>query len=143
MPGGRFSLTNYPKICKGKGKGDLPPRMIDPFLSPSNAWHVMHTKAEAMGITQRVIPFMDWLREATVKPHHGINALTIMYPADTIPDQKQGIWTSLAPTPPSTITKPSVTSPSSLPYVVNTKPTAHTNQEASDSCQEMGGGSPY
>ena len=32
--------------------------MVAPFLSPSNVWHMMHAKAEVMGITQWVMPFM-------------------------------------------------------------------------------------
>ena len=42
--------------------------MVSPFLSPLTAWHMMHVKANAMGITQRVSPFMDCLRAKIVKP---------------------------------------------------------------------------
>ena len=42
--------------------------MVAPFLSPFNAWHMMHVKAKAMDITQRVIPFMEWMRATTVSP---------------------------------------------------------------------------
>ena len=52
------------------------PLMVAPFLSPLNVWHKMHAKIEAMGITQRVILFVEWLRAVTVKPQKGINALT-------------------------------------------------------------------
>ena len=52
------------------------PLMVAPFLSPLNVWHKMHAKIEAMGITQRVILFVEWLRAATVEPQKGINALT-------------------------------------------------------------------
>ena len=44
------------------------PLMVSLFLSPLTAWHMMHMKDDAMGITQRVAPFMDWLRAATVDP---------------------------------------------------------------------------
>ena len=50
--------------------------MVSPFLSPSNACHMIHSKADAMGITQRVTPLMQWLRAATVEPQQGISALT-------------------------------------------------------------------
>ena len=53
-----------------------------------------------MGITQRVVPFMDWLRAAMVDPQQGIAALTIMDLANYTLAQKQGIRTSLAPPPP-------------------------------------------
>ena len=36
----------------------------------------MHEKADALGNTQRVTPFMEWLRAATVDPQKGIAALT-------------------------------------------------------------------
>ena len=42
------------------------PLMSAPFLSPTNTWHMMNVKAEAMGITQQVIMFMQWLRSTTV-----------------------------------------------------------------------------
>ena len=32
--------------------------MVDPSLLPSNTWHMKNTKADAMGITQWVIPSM-------------------------------------------------------------------------------------
>ena len=35
------------------------PRMVSPFLAPATAWNMMHTKANAMGMTQRVAPFLD------------------------------------------------------------------------------------
>ena len=40
--------------------------MVAQFMYPFNAWHTMHVKAEAMGITQQVIMFMQWLRSTTV-----------------------------------------------------------------------------
>ena len=38
----------------------------------------MHVKSNVMGITQQVIPFMEWLRKATVDPQQGIAALNSM-----------------------------------------------------------------
>ena len=52
--------------------------MAATFLSPTNVWHMMHAKEDAMGIAERVIMFMQWLRETTIAPQQGINALTIM-----------------------------------------------------------------
>ena len=52
--------------------------MVSKYLSPSSAWHMMHTKAEAMGMTPCVASFMDWLRAETVAPQQGIAALTIV-----------------------------------------------------------------
>ena len=37
---------------------------------------MIHSKEDAMGITQRVTPLMQWLRAATVEPQQGISALT-------------------------------------------------------------------
>ena len=65
--------------------------MVAPFLSPSNIWHIMHTKADKIGITQRVTPFTEWLREATINPQKEIIALTRMELADSIMDQRQWI----------------------------------------------------
>ena len=42
--------------------------MISPFLSPSNTCHMIHAKADAMGITKQVIPFMEWLTAETGEP---------------------------------------------------------------------------
>ena len=42
--------------------------MVSPFLAPATVWHMMHEKSEAMGMTQRVAPFLDCLRAATVEP---------------------------------------------------------------------------
>ena len=33
--------------------------MVSSFLEPATAWHMMHAKADAMGMTQRVAPFLD------------------------------------------------------------------------------------
>ena len=52
------------------------PLMVSKFLSSSATWYMMHAKANVMGITQQVAPFMDWLRGAMVEPQHGIVALT-------------------------------------------------------------------
>ena len=35
------------------------PLMVSPFLAPDAAWHMMHAKVDAMGMTQRVAPFLD------------------------------------------------------------------------------------
>ena len=81
------------------------PLMVAQFLSPFNAWNMMHVKAEAMGITQKVIPFMQWLRATTVAPQQVINALTTVYLVDAILEQRQDIWSipapALHPSPPS------------------------------------------
>ena len=42
--------------------------MVSPFLAPATAWHMMHAKANAMGMTQWVAPFLYWLRAVTVDP---------------------------------------------------------------------------
>ena len=74
--------------------------MVSPFLSPSTAWHMMHAKADAMGTTQCVTPLMEWLRAVTVEPHQVITALTSLELVDTTLAQRQGIQTSLVPSPP-------------------------------------------
>ena len=35
------------------------PLMVYPFLAPTTAWHMMHKKSDAMGMTQRVALFLD------------------------------------------------------------------------------------
>ena len=42
--------------------------MVSPFLAPATSWHMMYTKADAVGMKQEVAPFLDWLRATTVKP---------------------------------------------------------------------------
>ena len=54
------------------------PLMVSPFLAPATAWHMMHTKADVMGMNQKVASFLDWLRAATVDPKQGITAITSM-----------------------------------------------------------------
>ena len=61
---------------------------------------MMHAKSNTMGMTQRVAPFLDWLRAATVEPLQGISALTSVDLADTTLAQHQGIRTSLVSPPP-------------------------------------------
>ena len=63
--------------------------MVYPFLSPENAWNMMHAKADAMGMAQQVAHFLDWIR-----------ALTGVDFADSALAQRQGIRTSLVPPPP-------------------------------------------
>ena len=74
--------------------------MVSPLLSLENAWHMMHTKTDDMGMTQRVAPFLDWLRVARVEPHQGIAALTGVDLANSTLEQRQGIMMSLVPPPP-------------------------------------------
>ena len=46
--------------------------MAAQFLSPTNAWHLMNTKAEAMGTAHQVIPFMQWIRVTTANPQQNM-----------------------------------------------------------------------
>ena len=39
--------------------------MVSPFLAPETAWHMMHAKYDAMGMTQQVSLFLNRLRAAT------------------------------------------------------------------------------
>ena len=66
----------------------LHPLMVAPLMSPVNVCHMMHAKAEEMGITQRVIQFMDWLRVTTVTPQQGIKSLTTLDREDSTLDQR-------------------------------------------------------
>ena len=56
--------------------------MVPPFLAPATAGHMMHAKADAMGMNQRVAPFLDWFKVKTIEPLQGIAALTNAYLAD-------------------------------------------------------------
>ena len=58
---------------------------------------MMHAKADAVGMTQQVEHFLDWLRATTVDPHQGIDALTSMDLYDSTMAQWNGIRTRLAP----------------------------------------------
>ena len=81
------------------------PLMVAQFMYPFNAWHTMHVKAEAMGITQQVIPFMEWMGATTVAPQQVIDVLTTVYLVEAILEQRQDIWSipapALHPSPPS------------------------------------------
>ena len=44
------------------------PLMVSPFLAPATTCHMMHAKDDAVGMTQRVAPFLSWLRASTVDP---------------------------------------------------------------------------
>ena len=57
--------------------------MVSPFLAPATVWHMVHAKADDMGITQRVAPFLDWLRAETVDPQQGIAVLSSVDLTDT------------------------------------------------------------
>ena len=74
--------------------------MVSPFLSPANLFHMMHAKADVVGMTKRVAPFLDWLRATTVEPQQGISSLTIVDLFNSTMAQRQGIRTILVPSPP-------------------------------------------
>ena len=73
--------------------------MVSPFLFPSTAWHMMHAKADTMGMIQWVAPFLDWLRAAKIEPLQGIATLTSVKLTDAMLEQLQGIRTNLVPPP--------------------------------------------
>ena len=56
--------------------------MVSPFFAPATACHMMHAKADAIGMTQQVAPFLYWSRAATVDPLQGSAALASVYLAD-------------------------------------------------------------
>ena len=66
---------------------------VPQLLLSSKAWHIIHTKADAIGITQRVTPFMEWLRTTTGKPKKGTAALTSVDLVETTLEQRQRIQT--------------------------------------------------
>ena len=78
----------------------LHPLMVSPFLLLATVWHMMHTKAYAMGMNQQVAQLLDWLRAATVDPQLGIAALTSVDLVDATLPQRQGIRMSPVPPPP-------------------------------------------
>ena len=61
---------------------------------------MMHTKANDMGMTQRVALFLDWLRVGRIEPQKGIATLNREELANSTLAQSQGIRTSLVPPPP-------------------------------------------
>ena len=58
---------------------------------------MIHAKADAMGMTHQVAPFLDWLRAATIDLLQGIAALTSVDLSDANMAQRQGIRTILVP----------------------------------------------
>ena len=60
---------------------------------------MIHAKADAVGMTQQVAHFLDWLRATTVDPHQGIAALVSVDLYDSTMAQWNGIRTRLAPLP--------------------------------------------
>ena len=59
----------------------------------------MHAKVYAVGMTQQVAHFLEWLRATTVDPQQGIAALTSVDLYDSTMTQWNGIRTRLAPLP--------------------------------------------
>ena len=76
------------------------PLMVSPLMDPATVWHMIHAKADAIGMTQRVAPFLDWLRAETVDPQQGIAALVSVDLVYATLAQQQGIRTSLVPPSP-------------------------------------------
>ena len=73
--------------------------MVSPFLAPKTLWHMMYTKADAVGMTQRVEPFLDCMGATTVEHQQGIADLIIAEFANSTMAQRKGIMTSLVPLP--------------------------------------------
>ena len=61
---------------------------------------MMHAKSDAMGMTQQVVPFLDWLRAGTIDPLQGIAALTNVELSDATLAHRQRVRTILVPPPP-------------------------------------------
>ena len=74
--------------------------MSAPFLSMANVCHMLDKNVQAMGITQQVVPFMDWLRVCTISPERSIEILISVDIADSSLEQRQDIRTRLVPPPP-------------------------------------------
>ena len=51
------------------------PLLASPFLSPANVWNMIATMVQALGIAQRVVPLMEWLRTCTVTSLRTTDAL--------------------------------------------------------------------
>ena len=91
---------------------------------------MMHAKANTVGMTQRVSPFLDWLRATTVEPQQGIAALTRVDLVNSTMAQRQGIRTSLVPPPPPPLHHPSHNIPLHQPFHLQAPapPPAHARQ---------------
>ena len=115
--------------------------MVYPFLAPETAWHIMHAKDDNMGVTQRVSPFLNLLRAATIIPLQGIYALTSTELAYATLVQQQGISTSLVPPPhPSADPDTEYPTASALP-AASAGPTAISHEAGGDAVRAVGGGS--
>ena len=62
--------------------------MVSPFLELATVWYMMNAKSYAMGTTQWVEPFLNWLGVATIEPLRGIADLTSVDLADSMLAQK-------------------------------------------------------
>ena len=106
--------------------------MVSPFLAPAIVWHRMHAKSDAMGMTQQVAPFLNWLRAETIDPLQVVAALTSVYLADATLEQQQGIRKSLVPPPPpSVFPEPANPAAASLPDA-SAVPTAIPHEAGGD-----------
>ena len=82
---------NRESLCTPGVPGPLSlvhPLMVSPFLVLTTAWHMMHAKADAMGMTHQVAPFLNWFRAATLEPLKGIASLTSVDLADSMLEQR-------------------------------------------------------
>ena len=114
--------------------------MVSPFLAPETVWHMMHKNSDAMGMNQRVAPFLDWLRAVTIDPLQGIAALTSVDLVDDTMVQQQGIRTSLTPPPPSISSDPEYPTAAALPDA-SAVPTTSSHKAGGDTNRAVGGGS--
>ena len=111
--------------------------MVSPFLVPDTEWHMMHAKVDVMGMTQRMAPFLDWLRAVAVEPQQGIATLTIVDLANSTLAQRQGISTSLVPPPPPSAAYKPVDPAVAVISSSSPGPTARSHQAGSDSSRAV------
>ena len=100
----------------------------------------MHAKSDAIGMTQWVAPFLNWLRVVTIDPLQGIAALIRVDLADSTLEQRQGIRTSLVllpPPPPSAAPEPEYFAASALP-TASAGPTAIPHKAGGDARRAVG-----
>ena len=75
------------------------PLLGSPFLTPINKWNMIITRAESLGLYQRVIPLLQWLR-AQMSAHTGTAALYSVDLADATIQARKELRDIIIPPPP-------------------------------------------
>ena len=73
------------------------PLLASPFLTPSSTWHLLTSRAKALGCTEYVKPFFAWMRFYMRPPVWAIIGLKIIDLSDTTLRKYQAVVDQLIP----------------------------------------------